>query len=108
MNETELFREITATYRKYGWQLRRVLLKKEMLEKIGNSFEAGAPAVISEVNALLFSRASNANGEAWEMRAVRQTPFALFEILGKNLSEDERNLALDEMEKRLKQKLEKR
>ncbi len=107
MNETDLIREIAATYRKHGWRLRRVLLKKELLEKSGDSFDAGAPAVFSEVNALLFSRASGKNGEAWELRQISQAPFALFEILGADISEDERNHRLSEMEKRLKERAEK-
>ena len=107
MNETDLIREIAATYRKHGWSLRRVLLKKELLEKTGDSFEAGAPTVVSEMNALLFSRASGKNGEAWEWRLLSQTPFALFEILGADISEDERNRRLLDMEKRLKERAEK-
>lgn len=108
MNETDLIREIAATYRKHGWTLRRVLLKKELLEKSGDSFEAGAPTVVSEVNALLFSRSSGKTGEAWELRLVSPTPFALFEIFSADISEDERNRRLFEMEKRLKERAEKR
>ena len=107
MNETDLIREIAATYRKHGWTLRRVLLNKELLEKSGDSFEAGAPTVVSEMNALLFSRASGKNGEAWELRLLSQTPFALFEFLGADISEDERNRRLLDMEKRLKERGEK-
>jgi hypothetical protein len=108
MNETDLIREIAATYRKHGWTLRRVLLKKELLEKSGDTFEAGAPTVVSEMNALLFSRASGKNGEAWELRLVTPTPFALFEVLAADISEDERNRRLLDMEKRLKERGEKR
>lgn len=108
MNETDLIREIAATYRKHGWALRRVLLKKELLEKLSDSFDAGAPAVASEINALLFSRASGKNGEAWELRLISQTPFALFEILGADISEEERNQRLSEMERRLKERGERR
>ncbi len=104
MNETDLIREIAATYRKHGWTLRRVLLKKELLETLSDSFDAGAPAVVSELNALLFSRLSGKNGEAWELRLVSQTPFALFEVIGADISEDERNLRLGEMEKRLQKR----
>lgn len=107
MNETDLIREIAATYRKHGWVLRRVLLKQELLEKSGNSFDAGAPVAVSDVNALLFSRASGKNGESWEMRLVSRTPFALFEIFGADVSEDERNRRLVEMEKRLKERAKK-
>ncbi|MDQ4120485.1 MAG: hypothetical protein M3209_03460 [Acidobacteriota bacterium] len=107
MNETDLIREIAATYHKYGWTLRRVLLKKDLLEKLGNTFDAGAPLAVSDVNALLFSRASGKNSEAWELRHISQAPFALFEIIGADTSEDERNLRLSQMEKRLKKRAEK-
>lgn len=106
MNETELIREITATYRKHGWTLRRVLLRKELLEKLGDSFRADAPVSLSETNALWFSRVSAA-GEAWELRRVSQSPFALFEIFGKSVSEAELNRRLSETEKRLQERAKK-
>jgi hypothetical protein len=107
MNETDLIREITATYQKHGWTLRRVLLKKELLEKIGDSFEANAAATLSEVNALMFSRRSGKDAEAWELRSISQNPFALFDVFGEDVSDDERERRLREMEKRLKEKTEK-
>jgi hypothetical protein len=107
MNETDLIREISATYRKHGWILRRVLLNQESLEKAGDSLEAGAPITISDVNALLFSRPSGKNGEAWELRLVSQNPFAMFEIINADATDDERNRRLLGMEKRLKERAKK-
>lgn len=106
MNETELIREIKATYQKHGWILRRVLLTKETLEKTGASLKTDAPVFVSEVNALWFSRVSGA-GEAWELRALSATPFALFELLRKGVSEEERSRILSETEKRLKERAKK-
>ena len=106
MKETELIREITATYRKHGWTLRRVLLKKELLEKLGDSFGVSAPASLSETNALWFSRRSAAR-ESWELRAISQTPFALFEVFAKGVSESELNQRLAETEKRLRERAKK-
>lgn len=106
MNETELIREIAATYQKHGWTLRRVLLTKETLEKTGASFKTDAPVSVSEINALWFSR-SSAAGEAWELRALSAAPFALFELLRKEVSEEERSRTLGETEKRLKERAKK-
>lgn len=106
MNETELIREIAATYQKHGWTLRRVLLTKEALENRGASFKMDAPVSVSEINALWFSRVS-ATGEAWELRALSAAPFALFEVLDKGVSEEERSRILCETEKRLKERAKK-
>jgi hypothetical protein len=106
MKETELIREIAKTYRRHGWTLRRVLLTKELLEKLGNSFQAGAPVSLAETNALWFSRASAA-GESWELRSISETPFALFEVFAKGVSEAELNQRLSETEKRLRERAKK-
>jgi hypothetical protein len=106
MKEAELIREITATYRKHGWTLQRVLLTKGLLEKLGNSFGADAPVSPSEINALWFSRRSAA-GESWELRSISQTPFALFEVFAKGVSQAELNNRLAETEKRLKERAKK-
>ena len=106
MKETELIREIAATYRKHGWTLRRVLLTKELLEKLSDSFHADAPVSLSETNALWFSRVSAA-GESWELRAISQTPFALFEVFAKGVSQAELNQRLSEIEKRLRERAKK-
>jgi hypothetical protein len=106
MTETELIREIAATYQKHGWTLRRVLLTRETLEKTGASFKTDAPVFVSGINALWFSRVSAA-GEAWELRALSAASFALFELLGKEVSEEERSRILLETEKRLKERAKK-
>lgn len=106
MNETELIREIAETYQKHGWTLRRVLLKKETLEKTGVSFETDAPVSVSEIDALWFSRLSAA-GEAWELRRISRQPFALFEVLSKNISDEERNRVLSAAEKRMRERINK-
>ena len=55
------------------------------------------------VDALWFARASHAGGgrEAWELRLVAATPYALFETFEEDEAEEEREEVRREMEARL-------
>ncbi|MDQ3800465.1 MAG: hypothetical protein M3384_13535 [Acidobacteriota bacterium] len=103
--------EIIAQYRKHGWTLRRVLLSDELRVRAYNelvtlsSKQDGGAAVefvsSADVDAAWFSRASKA-GEAWELRHLSTTPFALFEVFDLEDEEETREEARKEMETRLK------
>lgn len=103
MTTANLFMELVATYRKYGWELRSVLLqpvtlavlqKTELLDKV--------PVKESSVDALWFSRPSHNNREAWELRLLSQTQYALFEAFEPDETEEERDDMKLEMEARLR------
>lgn len=104
MNQLERIGEITASYRKHEWRLERVLLRpethKELTASGSNPF---AEAVVREamVDALWFSRPSHAGREAWELRMVAETPYALFETFEADEEEEEREDVRREMEARL-------
>jgi hypothetical protein len=98
--------EVIANYLRHGWTLRRVLLRSSTREELGDSpatiFE-GAPVEESEIDALWFARPSHAGREAWELRLVAETPYALFETFEPDEPEEEREELRREMEARLRE-----
>jgi len=96
--------EILSLYKKHGWNLRRVLLsdglRVNINEHIQNLF-GGAEIVSSPfLNAVWFSRAGK-NGEAWEIRHLTETPFALVQVFPEDWTEEAREENRKEMETRL-------
>jgi hypothetical protein len=111
MSQIKKFQEILTTYRKHGWRLVRVLARAETLaelregagvESSGSSFE-GASVSESEVDAMWFTRPSHEGREAWELRLVGETPYALFELFEHDEDEEDREDVRREMEARLRE-----
>ena len=104
VNQPDIIREILSTYRKHGWELRRLLLvpetRAEVLDQNESTFE-GARVVESTVDALWFSRPSTGKREAWELRLIAETPYALFETFEADEAEEAREEMRQEMEARL-------
>lgn len=105
MNQLERLSEAIATYSKHGWKLERVLLSEATRSQLGEDeararFE-GARVVDAPVDALWFSRASHAGREAWELRLIGETPYALFETFEMDEAEEDREDVRREMEARL-------
>lgn len=105
MNNADLFRELVATYRKHGWELRSALLQPATLAEL-NSQEAQLISTIpvkeAAFDALWFSRPSHNNRDAWELRLLAQTQYALFETFEADETEEERDEVRCEMEARLR------
>lgn len=104
MTQLERITDILATYRKHGWQLKRVLLRQETgAELTAFEREIFEDATVQEavVDALWFARPSHAGREAWELRLVAETPYALFETFEMDEAEEEREEVRHEMEARL-------
>ena len=100
----EQIREILAQYKKHGWNLRRVLLSartKENLADMLNSLFGETEILASETDAVWFSRASGKSGEAWELRRLSETPYALFEVFDAEDDEVVREETRFEMQERL-------
>ena len=105
MELRSLFSEAIANYRKHGWSLRRVLLRATTRAEIGESSAeifVDAPVEESPVDALWFARPSHSGREAWELRLVADTPYALFETFEPDEPEEEREELRREMEARLR------
>ena len=103
MQAGSLLKEIVATYEKHSWQLRRVLLRTETRATLSDAgaLPAYAPIVEATVDALWFSRPSPGLREAWELRLLTETPYALFEAFETQESEESREAKRREMEERL-------
>lgn len=106
MNQVDRLMEITSTYTKHGWVLRRILLTGPSLE-----FWRGRQPLPftnvevrpSEVDALWFSRSSHQEREAWELRLIAEAPYALFETFEGDETEEQRDEARLEMEARMRE-----
>ena len=107
MNHSDLIKEIVGTYQKHGWQLRRALLRPETCATIDAELLTNSPlkdikVEEASVDGLWFARKSHEDREAWELRLLAETPFALFETFEKDETEEQREEARREMEARLR------
>lgn len=104
MNQLDRFKETINSYRKHGWQLRRVLMCEDTRKEFLGSAEVdlnGIEPAVTLVDALWFARPSLAGREAWELRLVGETPYALFEAFEADCEDDLREETLREMQARL-------
>jgi len=103
MKIADLFSELLAVYRKHGWELRGALLQPATLAEL-NAEEALSNVTIreAEFDALWFARPSHEKREAWELRLLAQTQYALFETFEADETEEEREDVKLEMEARLR------
>ncbi len=98
--------EIKATidqYDKHGWVLRRSLLSPETIAALGDGTTMHPAVEIVEPaqEALWFSRRSLPDREAWELRRLSGSPFALVIVLEDSFDDDEREALLRATEQRL-------
>ena len=106
MQNAGLFMELVATYRKHGWELRSVLLQpatRKELELELTELLKGVALRDAGLDALWFSRPSHNEREAWELRLLAQTPYALFETFEKDEPEEDRDDVKLEMEARMRE-----
>src|SRR6266850_8360181 len=105
MNQADLFKEIIATYRKHGWRLERVLGRREISAEGSAQIQAsGESPRIEEapVDAMWFARTSYGGREAWELRLVAESPYALLETFEADETEEAREEVRREVEARLR------
>ena len=109
MAQLDHFRTTLATYRKYGWQLARVLMRPDTLAELrsatgGEEFESHTPRE-SSVDAMWFVRPAGGGREAWELRLVSESPYALFELFEPDEAEEDREDVRREMEAKMKERM---
>jgi hypothetical protein len=106
MSLLEQFREIIAAYGRHGWRLQRVLMRTATRAEVSDAIEGelfeGASVEESSVDALWFARPSHAGREAWELRHVSDTPYALFETFEPDEAEEDREDVRREMLARMR------
>lgn len=97
--------ELVATYRKHGWELRSVLMQPKTVAELHDQeaqLLSKVPVKEAGFDALWFSRPSHNQREAWELRLLAQTPYALFETFEADETDEERDDVRLEMEARLR------
>ena len=99
----EQIKEILTQYKKHGWNLRRVLLSAKASANLPAALFGQAEIKQSELNAAWFSRASSEGREAWELRHLSATPFALVEVFEADEAESVREEIRTALETRLKE-----
>jgi hypothetical protein len=87
--------EVIATYRKYGWLLRRILVNGSDGADLERKLKdlADVPITRSVVNGAWFSRPPADGPIAWEFRYLGDTPFALLESLDEKDPDFEHSLS---------------
>ena len=80
MIEPVIVGEIISQYGKHGWILRRALLS-EPSEHLLADVTSDIVVEVSDLDALWFSRRSNPESEAWELRRLTGSPFALVAVI---------------------------
>lgn len=104
MSQLERFKETITSYQKHGWKMCRVLMCEQTSRELNGSSEGQFEDVVpepSQVDAIWFTRPSHAGREAWELRLIDDTPYALFETFEKDCDEEVREETLREMQVRL-------
>ena len=109
MGQLDQFRETLETYRKYGWQLARVLMRPATLAELravsgGEEFES-LPARAFSLDAMWFVRPAEGEREAWELRLVSESPYALFELFEPDEAEEDREDVRREMEAKMRERM---
>lgn len=95
---------IIDQYAKHDWVIRRLLLSRESITHLRSEVASNYPAaaiIESENEALWFSRRSLPDREAWELRRLSGSPFALVAVLEDSSPDDEREDVLREIEERM-------
>src|SRR5215208_2078310 len=88
--------DIIAQYKKHGWTPRRALLSDANKNLLLESLEE-MEVEFSDIDALWFSRRSSPDSEAWELRRMTGTPFALIAIIPSEMSPDEMEATLEQV-----------
>lgn len=101
MTVSKLAQEIIAAYKKHGWHVRRTLSRPESRGELQSALEPGIPIKEATFDAIWFSRPSFNKREAWELRLVEESPYALFETFAPDMPEEEREALRLEMEERI-------
>jgi hypothetical protein len=103
MNKADLIMELVATYRKHGWELKGALMHPDTRAELDTQQIALIEIEEAEIDALWFARPSHNDRDAWELRLVAETQYALFETFEADESEEQRNEVRQEMEARLRE-----
>jgi hypothetical protein len=105
MISTDTITEIFSLYKKHGWKPRRLLVSPTLKKHLGlqSRLFDGVEQRNSDIDGAWFSRSSDDERETWELRLLGSTPFALLDVLDKNMDETEREKALSRIEAKVRE-----
>lgn len=103
MTSRNAIAQIIEQYVKHGWKLRRVLLSPALSEALIDPAGLFGDAEVRTTanDALWFSRRSMPDREAWELRRISASPFAVVEIVPDGLADQEVDELLEQAESRM-------
>lgn len=104
MTDLGAITSIVERYAKHDWVIRRAALSPASIASVGAglaSLYAGVQIEESANEALWFSRRTLPDREAWELRRLSGSPFALVAVREDSLPEDEREELLRDIERRM-------
>lgn len=80
---------ILEQYRRHGWEPRRLLFIAEPDAELLSLLPASVERTETAVDALWFTRRSREGEEAWELRRLTGSPYALVEVIADGTEEAE-------------------
>ena len=104
MIDARQIEEILKQYAKHGWILRRVLLSAAAKETVPAAIFADTDVLAADFDALWFARPAANGGEAWELRSLSATPFALVEVFDADDADEVREEVLNDLETQMKER----
>ena len=81
---------ILEQYRRHGWEPRRLLFTAEPDAELLTLLPADVERAEAAVDALWFTRRSREGEEAWELRRLTGSPYALVEVIADGTDDVER------------------
>ena len=99
--------EILTQYKRFGWQLERVLLSKPLRENLDGSVDTLFERRLvrdSDLDAAWFSRRATNGRIAWELRALSNSPFALVDSSEPEASESDLSEMFSRVEDEMRQR----
>jgi len=104
MSELAAIASIIEQYARHDWIVRRVMLSAASIARLGSDLASAFPNadIIESANeGLWFSRRTLPDREAWELRRLAGSPFALVAVLEDSLSKEEREDIMSSVEGRM-------
>src|SRR6476620_4903520 len=100
MIDAAIAAQVIEQYKKHGWMLRRIL-HSAPLSPDAMALAGELPVRAAAIDGLWFSRRSQPTSEAWELRRLSGSPFALVEVIDDGTGQDEIESILSDVERRM-------
>ena len=102
--KTEVLDDIIGQYKSHGWTVRRAVLSNNdslLLKEHLINAHPGVEIHTGIESGIWFSRRSLPDREAWELRRLSGSPFALMAVIEDSMSASDQDTVLHEIEERM-------